>query len=192
MRTAREVFERHLESLRTLAREKDVHLADVLFTLVRGVPLSELSRLSGTPNERYAALVNLYQTQFYEWLADEYIKTAGELSRMPMLNDKKVSEAFKIAKQQNANLATGRPKGVKARQDTAKHNQQNLKKAIDDLFDSPEKRGWRMSNEEITSFLCRLFDDTYQRGTILQSVKREAARHRKAEKERQASEFLKR
>jgi len=49
-----------------------------------------------------------------------------------------------------------------------------------------------MSNEEITSFLCRLFDDTYQRGTILQSVKREAARHRKAEKERQASEFLKR
>lgn len=79
-------------------------------------------------------------------------------------------------------LAEGRKKGVKERQKNAEDNKANLLKAISALFDNPEKPGWNWTNNEITEFLAKS-STAYKKNTIRQTVKREAARYRKARKE---------
>lgn len=100
-----------------------------------------------------------------------------------------LSERHKISayEQQKEILAGGRRDGVAARQKTAKENREKLEKAIADLFDKPGKPGWRLTNEQIVEFLAPHF--SYKRSTILQIVKREAAKHRKREKFLQASQL---
>ena len=84
-------------------------------------------------------------------------------------------------------LAKGRSQGVEARKKIAKENKDKLLTAISGLFDAPEKPGWNWTNNEITAFLK--YKVPYAESTILQTVKREAARYRKDKKEEQASKY---
>jgi hypothetical protein len=83
-------------------------------------------------------------------------------------------------------LDYGRRKGAADRKAEAQVRHEDLNKAIDDLFDKPDKRGWRMTNEDIADYLLPTFPN-YKHSTILKAVKPRAAMHRKAEKIRQAS-----
>ena len=89
------------------------------------------------------------------------------------------------------NLYKGSPEGVKARQVNAKQNHANLDKAINDLFDTPNKPGWIWTNEIITEYLSKSLK-VYKSSTILMRVKTLAAGHRKAKKEELASKYLQR
>ena len=88
---------------------------------------------------------------------------------------------------QEQTLASGRLAGGKTRQETAKEKQATLTKAIADLFDKPEKPGWGWTNPEIGKFLKGTVG--YADGTIMQAVKLDAAKFRKARKEQQASKL---
>lgn len=88
---------------------------------------------------------------------------------------------------QQDNLAAGRIAGVKSRQKSGAEKQGQLIRAIGELFDKPEKPGWRWTNDEIVAFLRGSFH--YAEATILKTVKREAAKCRKAGKLELASKF---
>lgn len=98
---------------------------------------------------------------------------------------------IKAFKDRNVNLAKGRKDGVKKRQETAAEKQDRLNKAIEALFDTPEKPGWGWTNPEIVEFLMKS-KYGYAESGILQAVKIEAAKHRKAKKEQLASKYLNR
>jgi hypothetical protein len=93
----------------------------------------------------------------------------------------------RASKQQDEALAKGRKEAVKKKQEIAAEKQVRLIKAIADLFDKPEKPGWGWSNPDIVEFLKPKFG--YAASSIMQVVKREAAKFRKARKEQQASKF---
>lgn len=109
--------------------------------------------------------------------------------------DKAFNASFEFARpaleaQANAKiiLAKGRSQGVEARKKIAKENKDKLLTAISGLFDTPEKPGWNWTNDAITEFLKNRVPQ-YAESTILQTVKSEAARYRKAKKEEQASKY---
>jgi hypothetical protein len=115
-------------------------------------------------------------------LMDRLIKQVGEARKVGAL-DATLLHYDKIvaAEKQQINLARGRIKGVEKRREKSAKNQEQLIKAIDDLFDGPEKPGWIWGNKEITTFLIKRVPD-YKESTILSAVKSRAAMHRKARK----------
>ena len=113
-----------------------------------------------------------------------------EAEGLPLLIGTEAAAMIQATERRNKILAEGRLEGVKKRQETAEEQQTRLVKAIADLFDKPDKPGWTWTNDRIAAFLVPTFN--YTSGTILQTVKREAAKHRKARKDRQASQFPKR
>jgi hypothetical protein len=79
--------------------------------------------------------------------------------------------------QQKEVLAQGRLAGVAARQTNAQHKKEALLKAIADLFDKPDKPGWRWTNKQITDYLKPRFP--YARSTTMRLVNLEVAKLRK-------------
>ncbi|MGH8580889.1 MAG: hypothetical protein ACREVK_12495 [Gammaproteobacteria bacterium] len=107
--------------------------------------------------------------EFQDFVFD--LLDGGQLSR--------VMQNAERARKQEQNLSVGRPMGVAKRK---KKNRANLNEAIADLFDKPDKPGWRFKNEEIVDFLLPRFSEVYKRSSILNAVKRVAAECRRAEK----------
>lgn len=103
----------------------------------------------------------------------EMARKSGELSALLANFDK-----IRSAETQRKNLALGRPKGTKARQEAAKKNQADLEKAINDLFSDSNKPGFQWTNDEITTFILKRFG-AYKSSTVKQKVKIIAAKHRK-------------
>lgn len=102
----------------------------------------------------------------------------GQGKGLAVLIGTEAAAKIQATEKRNEILDGGRQKGVEQRQKTAKENKTNLLKAISDLFDTPEKPGWNWTNNKISAFLKDKFQQ-YTEGTILQTVKREAARWRK-------------
>ena len=136
-------------------------------------------------------LIEQYRLRFYERLADQQAQDIDQFERKHEKLNEDVSEALKQLDAHQANLALGRQLGVKARKESAQKRREQVDKAIDDLFDKPDKPGWRWTIDEITDFLSKRFarEYKYKRSTIKQFVKLGVARHRKAEKTRQANQF---
>lgn len=180
MTKANDLFEQHLEYLRTSAKEKGIHFADILDMVADAPPgnvaLAEML-LTESPDKRAAMIIKRYRIQFYGWLADEGARIADKLIEARNL--------------QHKNLAKGRPLAVKARQEKSAKKQTDLIEAIKALFDKPEKPGWGWTNPEIVTFLKK-GNYGYADTTLMGTVKIEAAKYRKARKEQQASKFLKR
>ncbi len=119
------------------------------------------------------------------------VRAAHRMLSADQLLEAGISEGINITSlRHKMNFDKVRPKGVLARQKIAEKKQALLNSAIKDLFDKPEKPGWRMTNEKIADFLVPCIH--YKRSVILVAVKREAAKYRKAEKQKQASQFPKR
>lgn len=72
-----------------------------------------------------------------------------------------------------------RPAAIKKRQEKAEKNNADLDKAISDLFDRPDSKGWRWTNDDIADFLEPHFVGTYKRNSIFQRVKLLASKFRK-------------
>lgn len=95
------------------------------------------------------------------------------------------ADAFMAFEERSINLGEGRLKGVESRKASAAKRRNTVEKAIDDLFDAPHKPGWRMTNDDITDFLVKRLP-FYTSNSMLQHVKRIAAKWRATEKEHQA------
>ncbi len=192
MKTAKELFEDHLQYLHKLAKEMDnVSFEDLLGAISEPGGYQMMLGDLLAPDMLIIRMIERYRPTFYERLIYEQGKILNDHWQIIKLNPEEVSAAIEKVRQQKKNLAAGRMEGVRARQKKASKNQCDLNSAIAALFDTPEKPGWSWTNPEIVRFLkTRKFN--YADGSILAAVKREAARYRKARKEQLASEFLNR
>ena len=67
--------------------------------------------------------------------------------------DQMLDSFFHHRQQQEQILKSGRSRGTLARQAAAKGKREALVRAIAELFDKPDKPGWRWTNEQITDYL---------------------------------------
>jgi len=142
----------------------------------------------GTLDEKFLELAKWEKEKMV--IAGNDIKKVAEIARIEGMIRVLIRAypTIKAFKERGRILAKGRAKGVIARQEAAKDKQAKLIKAIADMFDKDEKPGWNWTNPEIAKFL-KDKNLGYEYKSILQTVKREAARYRKARKERQASKY---
>jgi hypothetical protein len=77
-----------------------------------------------------------------------------------------------------ANLRKGPIEAAKKRTEKAAPRQATLDKAINDLFDTPEKPGWGMTNVGITAYLMKQGGYGYKKSTVRGRVNALAAEHR--------------
>lgn len=175
MKKAQDLFEIHIDGLLKSAAKEGVEFADLLEAITRDAPAPMQWALRDLldPIKTVKPLIERYRPQFYEWMLDNLLEAAPK--------------NWKAAAQQAKALAKGRINAVKKRQEEATKEQDRLINEIAHLFDKPEKPGWGWTNPEIVQFLKRDFD--YKASTIMQTVKREAAKFRKARKEQQASQY---
>ena len=104
---------------------------------------------------------------------------------------KDLAPAIQAYEQQKLAMAKGRVDAVKVRKESAQQKHELVDKAIDSLFSTPEKPGWGCTDPQIVEYLQpRNFPG--KTSSLKQRVKRIAAGHRKARKERQASQYLNR
>jgi len=85
-------------------------------------------------------------------------------------------EAIK-ERQKRRNLDLGPIAAAKKRTEKAAPKRATLDKAINDLFDTPEKAGWGMTNDGITAFLMKHGGYGYKKSVVLMRVKKLAAGH---------------
>jgi len=147
--------------------------------------------MTGTPEEQLSALAK-WETEMMSIAGGSTIKVA-QVAHIAGATEVRIKERHKIKafKVRDANLAKGREGAVKKRQKMATEKQVLLINSIAALFDKPDKPGWGWSNPEIVQFLMKS-DYGYAESVILQTVKLEAAKYRKARKEEQASKFMNR
>lgn len=85
------------------------------------------------------------------------------------------------SQKQKRNLAKGPEAAAAKRKADAKKKKAALLKAIEGMFDKPEKPGWNMTSPEIVNFLLKSGNPYgYAESVILVTVKKEAAKYRKA------------
>jgi len=87
-------------------------------------------------------------------------------------------------RQRRKNLSLGPIAAAKKRIEEKNKKLSVLDKAINDLFDSPDKKGWIWTNEEITTFLMQRGDYGYKESTVLARVKKLAAEHNRKRREK--------
>lgn len=171
MLTAKELFEIYFNRVTS---ETSGETRNTLASLAAGLPSIDKDQL---------------RLEYYERLLDDLLKDFSEYFEQNKINKKIAEFEYSLYQQQEEALAAGRLKGVEKRQEIAKEKNDVLMKAIASLFDKPEKPGWGWSNPEIFQFLKKA-NYGYKDNTLLQKVKLEAARYRKARKEQQASKYL--
>jgi len=115
---------------------------------------------------------------FADDASDNDLLTAHEFL-IEHANDKKwlTIEAVKEWKIR-ANLRKGSPAAAKKRTEDGNKKRATLDKAINDLFDTPTKAGWGMTNDGITAFLMKHGGFGYAESVVLMRVKELAAGHR--------------
>lgn len=86
-------------------------------------------------------------------------------------------EAIK-ERQKRRNLDLGPIAAAKKRTKEAALRRATLDKAINDLFDTPEKPGWGMTNDGITAYLMKQGGYGYEKTTVHERVKTLARDHR--------------
>lgn len=192
MVTANELFTGHLDKLKEMAAQNEIQLGSLLSGLLK----KERNVLADLVNEGASTteLTQKYKLRYYEDLLNDCLSLIENKlwpqAKLSETNQAKLNEAEAVIATRNANLAKGRPEGVKARQAKAEKKKKNILAAIAGLFDKPEKPGWGWTNSEIVGFLVSSLG--YSEGTISPTVKREAAKYRKARKEEQARKYLNR
>ena len=77
-----------------------------------------------------------------------------------------------------ASLRTGPIVAAEKRTEKAAPKRATLDKAINDLFDTPEKPGWGMTNVQITAYLMKQGGYGYEKNTVQGRVNTLAAEHR--------------
>lgn len=77
-----------------------------------------------------------------------------------------------------SNLKKGPIEAAKKRTEKAAPKRATLDKAINDLFDKPEKPGWGMTNPQITAYLMKQGGYGYEKTTVHERVKTLARDHR--------------
>ena len=145
MKTAKEVFASHLDYLREIAAEKNVHLADILSVLVGTT--NHLARLMDTlndPDVRVISLTRRYRLQFYEWLPDEQAKILSENWDLYKLNPEKVAEAVKGLEQRRTALDSGRKKGAIKQKTHAAEIWRDVEKMNSDLLQQANSARWNL------------------------------------------------
>lgn len=114
---------------------------------------------------------------FADDTSDDDLLTAHEIL-IEHATDKKwlTIEAIKERKIR-ANLRKGPIEAAKKRTEKAAPKRATLDKAINDLFDTPEKPGWGMTNDGITAYLMKQGGYGYKKTTVHERVKTLARDH---------------
>lgn len=159
--TAKEMFEDHLNSLRQVATENDVHLAYLLRSIllqskinneVAKEPLKPWLGLRGTTDkgrtealdEKAAEFIEIYRLEFYESCIDAKLQNDAVIfvSGMGWLTApeellKKWNAAVKKTKLQDKNLGVGRQKGSQSQKNKAAVAEGVMLKINADLLKHP-------------------------------------------------------
>ncbi|MDD2775934.1 MAG: hypothetical protein PHU06_08260 [Gallionella sp.] len=161
--TAKEMFEDHLNSLRKLAIEQDVHLAYGLQSIIKNEvarePLKPWLGLRGTTangqtealDEKVAEFIGIYRLEFYESCIDAklqndaviFVPGRGWLAA-PEEMLKKWNAAVKKTKLQEKNLKAGREIGAKVQKDKAAEAEREMLKINADLLKHPDTARWSL------------------------------------------------
>lgn len=114
---------------------------------------------------------------FADDASDGDVLTAHEIL-IEHANDEKwlTIDAIK-ERQKRKNLSLGPIAAAKNRTEKAAPKRATLDKAINDLFDTPEKPGWGMTNVQITTFLMQQGGYGYKKSVVLARVNTLAAEH---------------
>ncbi|MBI5922030.1 MAG: hypothetical protein HY847_10355 [Betaproteobacteria bacterium] len=98
-------------------------------------------------------------------------------------------ENIEAARKLKENLAKGPRKAAENRTSEANDRNKLLERAINELFDKPDKPGWVWTNTEITSYLCCQSTIKSGKSAIAARVKTKAAEFRKRRKELLANQY---
>lgn len=166
--TAKEMFEDHLNWLRQVATENDVHLAYLLRSIllqskinneVAKEPLKPWLGLRGTTangrtealDEKAAEFIEIYRLEFYESCIDAKLQNDAVIfvSGMGWLTApeellKKWNAAVKKTKLQDKNLGAGRQKGAQSQKDKAAEAERVILQINDELHKHPDTARWSL------------------------------------------------